>query len=456
MAEEEIRLTPEQEAKIPEHVRKWIKIAQNTEPTNFNDFRKHAMELFKKVDLPWRDNVIACYDPSTLACLGPVLTSMIETVEQAHYDDFAVALDGIDLKIPETPVAELDPEKIIESTYRVTRRVMALFFEIVKSKEYLERDKAGPIKKAAALKDEARLLFSKPVTPSVEVYETLDIEATTKIALYTMAMVADGAASFLAELKDLNKGGPNAELVEDVARNLEATIAKAIAVDGGAAITNNWSKLMGGQWWISWQVFADFYEKELGGKLEGEEWEKDKAYGKLQRDISFWWPHADFLIAVDRPEEVHVRPRNASEEWGPQVLDNREGPVIKFRNGWSLWRIDGFSVPRHAVMAPETITIDEIKSEQNAELRRILMEQYGMVRYLTDSGAEMVDCDFEGAEVGAEPRALFRDDNGDLFLLGTDGSTGRVYAMPVEDVSTCVDAHEQICGFSEFKIVLKS
>ena len=44
-------------------------------------------------------------------------------------------------------------------------------------------------------------------------------------------------------------------------------------------------------------------------------------------------------------------------------------------------------------MSPETITVSEIEVENNAEIRRMMIERYGMERYLVDSGAKEVHQD---------------------------------------------------------------
>jgi hypothetical protein len=125
----------------------------------------------------------------------------------------------------------------------------------------------------------------------------------------------------------------------------------------------------------------------------------------------------------------------------------------------NLYFWHGILVPEHVVMRPEEITLAEIKSESNAEVRRIMRERYGEGRYLADTHAKLLDADYEGYPLGAAPRALLADDEYQRILVGTDGSTSRVYYMPMPDeveVKTCREAHEALCGFSEERIISKS
>ena len=60
------------------------------------------------------------------------------------------------------------------------------------------------------------------------------------------------------------------------------------------------------------------------------------------------------------------------------------------------------------VMQPETITVLEIEDQNNLEVQRVMIDLYGMERYLKDSGAVTVDtdCDQYGREriLYAKPR----------------------------------------------------
>jgi hypothetical protein len=110
-------------------------------------------------------------------------------------------------------------------------------------------------------------------------------------------------------------------------------------------------------------------------------------------------------------------------------------------------------VPAYVLEKPELITLDKIASEKNAEVRRVMIEKFGPSRYCRDAGAELIDAD-ERASIGGGPRALMRLKTGERYLVGTDGSTSRVYWMPVDnDVSTCRDAHQQIAGVRDETLI---
>lgn len=56
--------------------------------------------------------------------------------------------------------------------------------------------------------------------------------------------------------------------------------------------------------------------------------------------------------------------------------------------GYFFWR--GLQVPKDVILSPERITVGRIDGEQNAEIRRVLLERYGVERYLRESEAKVV------------------------------------------------------------------
>jgi hypothetical protein len=61
--------------------------------------------------------------------------------------------------------------------------------------------------------------------------------------------------------------------------------------------------------------------------------------------------------------------------------------AILYPDGFGYCLVHGVEVPEHVVLAPEKITVKEIESEANVEVRRVMIEKYGQSRYLLDSGA---------------------------------------------------------------------
>lgn len=82
------------------------------------------------------------------------------------------------------------------------------------------------------------------------------------------------------------------------------------------------------------------------------------------------------------------------ETFRPHSVDNL--PAVEYTNGEKLWYWHGVQVPEHVVTRPESITIKEIDEEENSEVRRLMIERYGQVKYLKDCNAKLLHNDHTG------------------------------------------------------------
>ena len=128
-----------------------------------------------------------------------------------------------------------------------------------------------------------------------------------------------------------------------------------------------------------------------------------------------WW-HETVLAISDRPEQLHRDTRGR--------LHNASGPAIRYRDGWALHYYHGVRMPADAIEDRSTITVQRIRGEQNAEVRRSLIELYGYERYVQD--AKLKEIDKRPADdpiVGLRTGRLLRDGDGDIYLVDVLNST---------------------------------
>lgn len=79
------------------------------------------------------------------------------------------------------------------------------------------------------------------------------------------------------------------------------------------------------------------------------------------------------LIGFDRRQRLHAENRAA----------------IEYADGDGFFYWHGVNVPGYIIRHPEQITVEGIEAEQNAEVRRVMIEQFGAARYMLETGAEM-------------------------------------------------------------------
>ncbi|MFJ4971149.1 DUF6745 domain-containing protein [Streptomyces sp. NPDC088755] len=109
---------------------------------------------------------------------------------------------------------------------------------------------------------------------------------------------------------------------------------------------------------------------------------------EVARNAGWWWPYENAVVITERPEVLH------RDEAGR--LDHGEGPALAYRDGFALYAWRGMPVPAAFLAELASLTPQRIREEENAELRRVMLEYYGYDRYLTESGAEPVHRDETG------------------------------------------------------------
>ncbi|GGT45726.1 hypothetical protein P6B95_38245 [Streptomyces atratus] len=109
---------------------------------------------------------------------------------------------------------------------------------------------------------------------------------------------------------------------------------------------------------------------------------------EVARHAGWWWPYERVVVISERPEALH------RDEAGR--LDRGDGPALAYRDGFALHAWRGMPVPAEFLAELNSLTPERIREEENAELRRVMLEFYGYDRYLTESGAEPVHRDETG------------------------------------------------------------
>lgn len=89
----------------------------------------------------------------------------------------------------------------------------------------------------------------------------------------------------------------------------------------------------------------------------------------------------------------------------PPRLHRVDGPALE-SDVENLYFWHGVRVPAFVLTRPERITVEHIRSEENAEVRRIMIERYGPSRFILDSKAEVLHQD----EFGTLYRAPLEND----------------------------------------------
>jgi hypothetical protein len=110
----------------------------------------------------------------------------------------------------------------------------------------------------------------------------------------------------------------------------------------------------------------------------------------------------------------------------------------------------GINVDRRIAFRPETIPVEEVLGERNAERRRVMLDRYGNGRFLQDSQAEILDRDTDPGGQRQLMRVRLEGDEDLVALSCFCPSTGRQYMIRVPPATpTCRHAAAWIAGFDD-------
>ena len=182
-------------------------------------------------------------------------------------------------------------------------------------------------------------------------------------------------------------------------------------------------------YWVAWLRFGEY----LGAELEPHD--ALEAFDDLC-DSGWWWPFEHVVIASERPQIA---------SWDENArLDSTTGPALQYYDNFALYAIGGVTVDEQIVMRPRTQTPQQIRAEENAEVRRIRIERYGWENFLVALDAKRLDHgrnDVDGTLESLYRAELGKGEAAYHVLLCVCPSKKTLFAMEVpEEVRTCADA----------------
>lgn len=121
--------------------------------------------------------------------------------------------------------------------------------------------------------------------------------------------------------------------------------------------------VQGGNFWPALPAFYAACRDVLKLKLPC--FETYKPWEACAQLGGYRWISETFCLVCDYPDLLKV-----DEQFRPH---NTEGPSHAWSDGWKLWHIDGIAVTEQIVMAPETITAEQIAAEQNEDIKAIMI-----------------------------------------------------------------------------------
>ena len=186
------------------------------------------------------------------------------------------------------------------------------------------------------------------------------------------------AASLLAKVRDQVRDQVWDQVRDQVRAQVRAQVGGQVEDQIRGQVEDQIWAAVHGQHQASYLAFCDFFVDALPGTIK-------PLQGILQvaRSAGWWWPFENAVVISERPVELHLDPKGR--------LHNTEGMALQYPDGFGIWAIHGVRVNERIVMQPHTLTVEEITDEPNAEIRRVMREQYGYDKYLAGVGAAQIN-----------------------------------------------------------------
>jgi len=113
-------------------------------------------------------------------------------------------------------------------------------------------------------------------------------------------------------------------------------------------------------------------------------------------------------------------------------------------------RWQGVRIEERVFLHPESIAIEDILTEANAERRRVLVDRFGVARFMKQSNAAVLDEDADSGGKRQLLRVEMKDDEPLVTLSCQCPSTGRQYFLRVPPtIESCRHAAAWIAGFDD-------
>lgn len=217
--------------------------------------------------------------------------------------------------------------------------------------------------------------FDKSILAAKEIYKLSNIkEPSVFLGPFNNPIEGMLAFDFLSTLV-----GKSFESSDEINKVVIKHVAKEIKTFPGKRVDLSKYSFGNQEYWLS---YYDYFLRECNLEFCN----KLKGLMDMSAVCGWWIPLANVCIFIHRPSEIHFDDRNR--------IYNFDGPAIKFRGSYrecDVYAVHGARVNKKVV--EKNFTIADINSESNIEVRRVMIELYGVQKYIVDSKAEVVHID---------------------------------------------------------------
>ena len=161
---------------------------------------------------------------------------------------------------------------------------------------------------------------------------------------------------------------------DSVGASVRASVGDSVRDSVGASVRDSVRASVYGQHDAGWLAFHRYFYEQCGLRNETK---KLAGLWELCQSAGWILPHKNICWVSERHSTLNRDDRGR--------LHSVDSPALAYPDGWALYYWHGIAVTEKIIMQPESITVEQIDTEENAEVRRVMVEQYNRVR--GDDGA---------------------------------------------------------------------
>ena len=103
---------------------------------------------------------------------------------------------------------------------------------------------------------------------------------------------------------------------------------------------------------------------------------------RVAQCCGWWWPKRRVVIFTERPARL--------ERDNQGRLHSETSAAIEYPDGWGIFAWHGIRVSPEVILEKDRMTVQQILSEPNTEVRRAMRNLYGNERFMRDAGAKEI------------------------------------------------------------------
>ena len=358
------KLTPEQEAGLPEWRDKWLKIGLSCEPCDLPRARVALAKVYGAAKLPPPKWVLVADSPLG----GAIMAVLVQNLAQVR------AQVGGHLEQVWGQVWGQVSEQVWE---QVERQVRDQVLGQVRSQVW---DQVG------GHLEQVRGQVRDQVRDQVrgQVWEQVRDQVLGQVEDQVRSQVWAQVGGHLEQVRGQVWEQVWGQVWEQVSEQVERRVWDRAGGQVRDLVKGQvWDQVIAQVWGShesGWLSFYDYFYRVAGLEVV----ERLSGLIELAQCCGWWAPYRNMAILQHRHCELHL---NAAHQ-----IHNERGAAVLYRDGLAVWALNGVRVPRWLVETPaEQIDPLAFSKEENAQIRREIVRKVGVERLCAKLGSKILD-----------------------------------------------------------------